>query len=139
MLASIRKIMGAAATVILLSGLQGCSSPIPMDRSVLLSGNNYKIVKSRVKGKDYGFKFLGIIGPSASLNEAKDDLQRSSNVNFEGRSFAWANETAEDFTAYLILFSILKVSVTADLVEFVAAEPGKGKELGMPAKDAPIL
>jgi len=148
---ALKKIM-LGFVLILSFGLQACSSPIAVHDDVVLSGNNYKIVKARVKGEDRGFKFLGVIGSRASLNDARDNLHESSKITFDGRSLAWANQTAEDFGIYLILFSYSSVTVTADLVEFVdptatpaketkpsVSKPAAGKDSPSPSSAPPIL
>jgi len=91
--------------------------------SVTLSKNNYKIVKAGAKGESKGFYILGFI-PIVSTNyaEAKADLYKSTKENLEGRSIALANQTFDQSTLYLILFSIPKLTITADIVEFKDAE-----------------
>jgi hypothetical protein len=86
---------------------------------VNLAGNNFKLIKAGAKGSSSGFCLLGII-PFASPNyaEAKERLYRSVGEPLTGRSIALANQTEDKSELYLILFSIPKVTVTADVVEF---------------------
>jgi hypothetical protein len=86
---------------------------------ISLAGNNYKVIKAGAKGESSGFKLLGII-PFASPNyaDAKAALYQSVGEPLTGRSVALANQTEDRSSLYLILFSIPKVSITADVVEF---------------------
>ncbi len=86
---------------------------------VSLAGNNYKLIKAGAKGQSSGFRLLGII-PFASPNyaDAKASLYQSVGEPLTGRAVALANQTEDRSSLYLILFSIPKVTITADVVEF---------------------
>ena len=86
---------------------------------VQLSGNNYKLLKAGARGQSSGFRLLGII-PFASPNyaDAKEALYESVGEPLTGRSVALANQTEDRSSLYLILFSIPRVTITADVVEF---------------------
>jgi len=92
--------------------------------AVSLQGNNYKVVKAGAKGESSGFYLLGII-PIVSPNyaDAKANLYFSSGEPLEGRSIALANTTQDSSTLYLILFSVPRITVTADIIEFTGAAP----------------
>ncbi len=118
------------AVVCTLMLLVGCSSTGSMPQStgtnVSLAGNNYKVLKAGAKGTSSGFYLLGIIPiVSPDYAEAKADLYESVGVSLEGRAIALANQTQDRSFLYLILFSIPKITVTADIVEFNAAAPDK--------------
>ena len=93
---------------------------------ISLAGNNYKVIKAGAIGQSTGFRLLGII-PFASPNyaEAKASLYKSVGEPLTGRSVALANQTEDRSSVYLILFSIPKVTITADVVEFNDKAPGK--------------
>lgn len=103
--------------------LVGCSStgrmPVSNGTDVSLSGNNYKIVQAGARGESSGFYLLGFI-PIVSPNfaDAKSNLYTSVDTPLEGRSIALANQTEDRSTLYLVLFSIPRLTVTADIVEF---------------------
>lgn len=105
--------------------LAGCGSTGSMPQStgtdVSLRGNNYKIVKAGARGESSGFYLLGFI-PIVSPNyaDAKSSLYQSVGQSLEGRSVALANQTHDRSTLYVILFSIPKITITADIVEFNA-------------------
>jgi len=109
--------------------LTGCSSEGEFRQStgtsVALAGNNYKIIKTGATGTSSGFRLLGII-PFASPTHsgAKASLYESIGIPLTGKSVALANETEDRSSLYLILFSIPKITVTADVVEFTDAPSG---------------
>jgi Family of unknown function (DUF6567) len=96
---------------------------------VRLSGNNYRLIKAGAVGKSDGFWLLGII-PFANPNygEAKAHLYKSVGEPLTGRSIALANQTEDRSTLYLLLFSIPKVTITADVVEFTGAATNSPSE-----------
>ena len=102
----------------------GCAmSRGSMDQSqgtgVSLKENNYKMVKAGAKGESSGCYLLGIIPiVSPSYADAKVSLYKSVDQPLEGRSVAMANTTQDHSVLYLVLFSIPKLTVTADIVEF---------------------
>lgn len=108
--------------------MTSCSSTGSLPQStgtiVSLQGNNYQVIKAGAKGESSGFHFLGII-PFASPNyaDAKANLYYSTGEPLEGRSIALANQAEDRSTAYLILFAVPKITVTADIIEFTGAAP----------------
>ena len=88
---------------------------------VTLAENNYKIIKAGAKGESRGFRLFGII-PFVSPNyaEAKADLYASVGESLVGRSAALANQTEDKSSIYVVLFSLPKVTITADVIEFTS-------------------
>jgi len=86
---------------------------------VSLSGKNYKLIKAGAMGKSSGFKLLGLI-PFTSPNyaSAKAALYKSVGEPLTGRAVDLANQTEDRSSLYLILFSIPRITLTADVVEF---------------------
>ena len=120
-----RRLISLAACAILLGLGAGCStSRIEMGQStstaVSLSGKNYKLIKPGAVGHSYGFRLLGIL-PMASPHyaTARSDLYSSITVPLTGKAVALTNENRDKSTLYLILFSIPKLTITADVIEFV--------------------
>ena len=116
--------------------ITGCSSylggkmPQSTATSVLLKEKNYKTLKMGAKGKSIGFSLLGIL-PISSPNyaEAKADLYENLGTDdLEGRPIALANQTEDTSSLYLILFSIPKIVVTADVVEFIDTNPSQSTD-----------
>lgn len=113
----------AAAGAMLLCLAAGCSSTGGMSgqtgTQVQLTQNNYKVITAGATGKSFGFKLLGIL-PIVSPNyaDAKQDLYKSVGVPLTGKAVALANQTEDRSTLYLILFSVPRVTITADVVEF---------------------
>jgi hypothetical protein len=123
-----RKILSIAACSVLMAILTGCRTEGEFRQStgtsVSLAGNNYKLVKEGVRGTSSGFRLLGIIPiVSPTHANAKASLYKSVGQPLTGRSVALANETEDRSSLYLILFSIPKITITADLVEFTDAAP----------------
>jgi hypothetical protein len=87
--------------------------------SIGLNQKNYVLLKSGAKGESSGFILLFIPFFSPTYAEAKEQLYRSVGIDLTGKAVALANQT-EDVSAFsLILFTIPKVTLTADVVEFV--------------------
>lgn len=119
-----------AALCVLSCLIAGCASQGAFSEGtgtqVNLSSNNYKLVKAGAKGHSSGFRLLGIL-PITSPNyaDAKARLYQSVDEPLTGRSIALANQTEDKSTLYLILFSIPKVTITADVVEFTGTTASK--------------
>lgn len=85
---------------------------------VTLTGDNYTILEKNVVAKSKGFKLLGLISlRSASYTEAMSRLYAKANVE-QGHPQALANVVYESTSSFFILFSIPKVTIRADLIEF---------------------
>jgi hypothetical protein len=103
---------------------------------VTLTENNYMIVETNVVAKSKGFKLLGLISiKSASYTKAMTDLYARAQVK-QGHPQALANVVYESSSTYLILFSIPKVTIRADLIEFVGT--AKLDEARPPVSRAPV-
>ena len=57
---------------------------------------------------------------SPNYAEAKADLYASVGESLVGRSAALANQTEDKSSIYVILFSLPKVTITADVIEFTS-------------------
>ena len=85
---------------------------------VQLFGNNYRVLETNVTAKSGGFKLFGFITiKSPSYVQAMSRLYRKAQVE-EGTPQALANLVYETAGMNLILFSLPKIRVRADLVEF---------------------
>ena len=123
------KYLSIALCAISLALLTGCSSEGEFRQStgtsVALAGNNYKIIKTGATGHSSGFRLLGIIPiVSPTHSGAKASLYQAIGIPLTGRSVALANETEDRSSLYVILFSIPRITVTADVVEFIDAPGG---------------
>jgi len=86
--------------------------------SVDLRNANYRVIKSSAVGTDRGFKLLGFISLSSpSYVDAMNDLRGQTPM--EGRATAVANVVQEESSIWLLLFSIPKVTITGDIIEFI--------------------
>ena len=117
-------LMAAICTAMFLS--TGCSSThvdnnMPSTQTqVNLNRANYKVIKAGAEGRSYGFRFLlGIIPITApSTADARADLYKNLGEPVGGRSVALVNVMEDRSTTWLILFSVPKIVLTGDVVEF---------------------
>ncbi len=84
--------------------------------SVDLTKGNYNVIKSNAVGTDRGLKILGFSLFEPSMVDAMGDLRKQAPM--EGKSAAVTNVIQEESDTWLLLFSIPKVTVSADIVEF---------------------
>jgi hypothetical protein len=100
----------------------GCLSsgtfPHSTDTRVDLTKKNFTIVRANAVGYSRGFYFLGFIPiVSPSYANAMTDLYQKANIS-EGKAQALIHVSQERSTLYLILFSIPRLTVRADVIEF---------------------
>ena len=103
--------------------LAACSSnnirPNASGTQVDLSKMNYRVVHANAIGSSAGFKILGFIPiVSPSYTSAMSDLYKEAGA-VEGRAQALANFAHEDSNLYFLLFSIPRLKVRADVIEFI--------------------
>jgi len=115
---------GCAAALPALPALSGLipttnGAHILTTTTVNLSRKNFKIVKANAFGSSVGFSFLGIFSlKSPSYEEALTQLYRSADVS-EGKPQAVVNVMQEQTSTYFILFALPKITVCADVIEFI--------------------
>ena len=118
----------SVATLPISSLLPAASSSVDIrsQTSVKLDKVNFIVIKTNVVGECKGFALLGFIGISpARFTLAMNQLYAKAEMQ-TGKPQSLAHVVVERSSTYLFLFSIPKVSVRADVVEFVtkpAAEP----------------
>jgi hypothetical protein len=114
----------ASACVALLALASGCSSSGDLrgggtGTDVGLNQNNYQVIKAGAIGHSYGFALLGIIPfDSPTAADAKANLYQSVGMDLSGKAIALANQTEDRSSLYLILFSIPRITYTADIIQF---------------------
>jgi hypothetical protein len=82
-----------------------------------LAEGNYRVIKANARGTDSGFALLGIIPFSTpSYADAMKSLHEK--VSMEGRATSLINVTEDKSLLYLILFSVPRLTITADVIEF---------------------
>jgi hypothetical protein len=115
---------GCAAALPALPALSGLipgasGTHILTTTTVNLSRKNFKIVKANVFGSSVGFSFLGLFSlKSPSYEEALTQLYRSADVSV-GKSQILVNVMHEQTSTYYILFALPKITVRADVIEFI--------------------
>jgi hypothetical protein len=101
--------------------------------AVSLNQSNYRVVKDGAIGTSCGFKLLGILPiASASASKARAHLYRDLKMDLQGKSTALADLTQDRTTFYLILFSVPKVTVQADVIEYMGATGSYGSSMPTP-------
>lgn len=100
----------------------GCASfglcPQTTSTQIELSRKNFQVVRSNAIGQSSGFALFGVIPiVSATYTEAMSDLYAKTG-GAEGEAQALINVTQERSTSYWILFSLHRVMVRADIIEF---------------------
>jgi hypothetical protein len=95
---------------------QATQSETHLDRA------NFRVIKASARGEDQGFYLLGFIPIlMPSISDATDRLMQG--ISAEGRAVSLTNVTQERQTLYLVLFSLPKIVVRADVIEFLAEQP----------------
>jgi len=96
---------------------------------VNLEQNNYRVIKASATGVSSGFRLLGIIPFKApSYAEAKKNLYASAGESLDGRAIALANQTEDRSSLYVILFSLPKLTISADIVEFISKDAAQSED-----------
>jgi hypothetical protein len=90
---------------------------------IKLTEGNFSVMKTNVVGQSRGFSLLGFITlVPARFQTAMDRLYAKAQMQ-AGRPQTLGNLVMEKTSAYWILFSIPRVSVRADVVEFTPNHP----------------
>jgi hypothetical protein len=118
---------------ILLCLATGCSSTrvennaSSTETQIDLNHANYKMIKAGAEGRSYGFRLLlGIISITApNTAAARADLYDHVGESVNGKSVALINVTEDRSTTWLLLFSIPKLVITGDVVEFTGEGNGQ--------------
>jgi hypothetical protein len=104
------------------SGGGGQQQEIKNITTVELSKGNFRIVKTNIRGTDWGINLLGILPiVSPDYTKAISQLYRSGAVT-EGKSQAIVNILQQHTAPFFILFSIPRISFRADVVEFIEVQ-----------------
>lgn len=100
----------------------GCVSvgklPYESATSTALNKANFRVIKSGARGTDMGFRLLCILPLIApSYADAMQDLR--SEANMVGKAATLMNVTQDESQIILLLFSLQKITITADIIEFI--------------------
>lgn len=91
--------------------------------TVKLDQANFAMMKTNVTGECKGFSLFGVITlVPARFSKAMDRLYGQAEMR-QGRPQTLANMVVERSSTFLILYSIPRVSIRADVVEFVPPPP----------------
>jgi hypothetical protein len=116
---------GGCASVATMPSMFGSLNPnsssleIHSQTDVKLTEGNFMVMKTNVVGQSRGFSLLGFITlVPARFQTAMDRLYAKAEMQ-DGKPQTLGNVIMEKTSAYWILFSIPRVSVRADVVEFM--------------------
>jgi hypothetical protein len=116
---TISVLASALCAVLLTSCSSEGGSKAGTGTAVNLSGNNYRVVRAGVSGTSCGFDLLGFIPICPpTYSGAKAAMLRHAGISMDGRSVAIANQTEDRSSLYLIAFSVPRITLTGDVVEF---------------------
>jgi len=124
--------LAIAALLWVLLATTGCTTsvgqfPAAAGTQTSLSQANFRVIQSNARGTSTGFKLLGLIPILApSYGAAMRDLR--SDLPVAGRAAALANVTQDRSNTYFILFSLPRVTITADVIEFLPTGPASPPE-----------
>jgi hypothetical protein len=110
--------------ILVASGCAGSIGKMPQatQSETHLDRANFRVIKASARGEDQGFYLLGFIPIlMPSISDATDRLMQG--ISAEGRAVSLTNVTQERQTLYLVLFSLPKIVVRADVIEFLAEQP----------------
>ena len=116
---SVRRFIVAVALLALVAGCTSKGGDYQSQNvtTVDLSKGNYKVLKSSAMGDSTGFKlFCCIPFSSPSYAKAMNDLRGQAPM--EGKAAAVTNVTQDRSQVWLLLFSLQKLTVTGDIIEF---------------------
>ncbi len=115
-----RALILAAVSLLLLLGCAPSRSAFPHQDSarVSLSQANFRVIKPNARGSDVGFNLFGFI-PIVSPSAADATDQVMDQVQSHDRAIALTNVAEERGTTYLVLFSLPRIEVRADIIEFI--------------------
>lgn len=103
-----------------LSPSQGANTQVLTGTSVSLSKDNYTIVKANAVGESWGVNLLGLIPVKTPYYaEAITQIYQQSNIQ-EGKAQALVNIVHQKSSTFYLLFSIPRITLRADVVEFQA-------------------
>jgi hypothetical protein len=117
--------------------LAGCSTQAPStfaQSSVStgsLSKNNYRILKSNLRGDSYGFNLLMILPIfHPNMADAKQQMYEAlekEGIKLEGRAIALTNTTEDRGGYYFLIGSVIRITLTADVIEFLDVPSADGQ------------
>jgi hypothetical protein len=119
---------GCPAALPFLSPASGQNQVQQLQTSTLvhLNGQNYRIIKTNITGTDWGFNLLGLVTlVSPNYVKAVKQLYKEGGIT-EGRAIALANVAQQDTSPYFILFSLPRITLRADVIEFTGPVPPTG-------------
>ena len=118
-----------ASSSLLLCLATGCSSTGGMSgqtgTQVQLTHNNYKVITPAPPERALGSNSWEFFQSFLPITRMRSRICTSQSASLTGKAVALANQTEDRSTLYLILFSVPRVTITADVVEFTDQPSGQ--------------
>jgi|HubBroStandDraft_1064217.scaffolds.fasta_scaffold193103_2 hypothetical protein len=128
-LLGVAALAGGCAAGSALSAASVITSPSPSaleihnNTDVRLEEKNFIVIKTNVMGQSKGFSLLGVVTiVPAKFTKAMSRLYLQAEMQ-PGRPQTLTNLIMEKDATYLILFSIPRTAIRADVIEFIPATP----------------
>jgi len=112
---------GSALSVASLMGSPNASAlEIHNNTDVRLQEKNFLVIRTNVMGQSSGFSLLGVLTiVPPKFTEAMNRLSTQAEMQ-PGRPQTLANLVMEKNSSYFILYSLPRISLRADVIEFIA-------------------
>ncbi len=93
--------------------------------SVALTHKNFRVLKAGAVGEDWGWRLFCLV-PFAAPEYATAKAKLYEGVNVEGKATWLANYTEDRSSRCFLFFSMVKLTLSADVIEFVEPDqPGQ--------------
>jgi len=115
----------AAVSVLPIAALMGSPNASALEihnqTDIRLEAANFIVTKTNVVGQSEGFSLLGVVTiVPAKFTQAMNRLYTQAEMQL-GRSQTLVNLIMEKNSTYFILFSLPRISIRADVIEFIPA------------------
>jgi hypothetical protein len=110
----------AISLVVLLTGCAGLGlMPHSTETVTKLSEKNYRVLKTNVRGESTGFALLLGFIPIIPVSHAEAMAVLHESAGMEGKATALVNVAQDRTQINLLIFTIPRLTISADVVEFV--------------------
>ena len=119
------RLTGCATALPALSGLlpTASGSQRVTSTTVHLSRNTFKIVKANALGHSVGFSLPGLFSLKSPSTQLYRSIERPN-----GKAQTLVNVMHEQTSTYFVLFALPRITVRADVIEFIDAAPISSRE-----------
>lgn len=117
------RVIGLAVLIVFPAGCasRGAQEPSGRVTKLDLTQKNYRVLKANAVGEDTGWWILCLL-PVGTPQQAAAKARLYEGMNVEGKATALANLTEDWETLFLLLVCRQKLTLSADIIEFVEPE-----------------